>query len=84
MKTVGVEFKKDGKQYLFYDDNFKVNIGDNVIVDTERGEQFATVCAIYDDDNKEHSKIVKIATKEDERQNNINQKEAKRALFSRQ
>ena len=82
MKTVGVEFKKDGKQYLFYDDNFKVNIGDNVIVDTERGEQFATVCAIYDDDNKEHSKIVKIATKEDERQNNINQKEAKRALQS--
>ena len=50
MKTVSVEFKKGGKQYIFYDNGFKLNVGDNVIVDTERGEQFGTVAALLNTD----------------------------------
>ena len=39
MKTVGIEFKKGGKQYIFFDNNLKLNLEDNVIVETERGLQ---------------------------------------------
>ena len=82
MNLIGVEFKKGGKQYIFNDNGFKLNIGDNVIVDTERGSQFATVATIYEkNDNLEHTNILKIATKEDERQNNTNIKEAKKAIL---
>ena len=31
MNLIGVEFKKGGKQYIFNDNGFKLNIGDNVI-----------------------------------------------------
>ena len=82
MKIVGVEFKKNGKQYIFNDNGFKLNVGDNVIVETERGSQFATVAVVYDkEDNLEHTNILKVATKEDEKQNNANIKEAKKALL---
>ena len=82
MNLIGVEFKKGGKQYIFNDNGFKLNIGDNVIVDTERGSQFATVATIYEkNDNLEHANILKVATKEDERQNNTNIKEAKKAIL---
>ncbi len=81
MNLVGVEFKKGGKQYIFNDNGFKLNVGDNVIVDTERGSQFATVAVIYEkNDNLEHSNILKVATKEDVKQNNTNIKEAKKAI----
>ena len=82
MKLVGVEFKKNGKQYIFNDNNIEVNIGDNVIVDTERGQQFGTVASINNKkDNNEHSNIIKIANKNDEKQNELNIKDAKKALI---
>ena len=82
MKCVGIEFKKNGKQYIFDSNNLELNIEDNVIVETERGLQFGTVATeIYTtNDNVEHAKVVKIATKKDEDQNNKNIKEAKEAL----
>ena len=81
MKTVGVEFKKGGKQYIFYDNGLKLNVGDNVIVDTERGEQFGTVATVLNnDDHKEHTKVLKVATKNDEKQNQDNIKDAKNAI----
>lgn len=81
MKTVGVEFKKNGKQYTFFDNDIELSIGDNVIVETERGLQFGQVAAIHSSvDNNEHSKVNKKATKEDERQHNTNIKDAKKAI----
>ena len=81
MKTVGIEFKKGGKQYIFFDNGLKLNLEDAVIVDTERGQQFGYVAKLYDNnvDNNEHMKVLKIATKEDIKQNEKNIKEAAKA-----
>ena len=81
MKTVGIEFKKNGKQYIFFDNNLKLNIGDNVIVETERGLQFGTVASLpLKEDSLEHSKVLKIATANDIKQNQANIKDASKAL----
>ena len=82
MKTVGVEFKKNSKQYIFFDNNLKLSVGDNVIVETERGLQFGTIASLINkEDNSEHSLVVKIATKSDEKQNQLNIKDAQKALI---
>ena len=81
MRTVAIEFKKNGKQYIFNDNNLELNVGDNVIVDTERGQQFGTVASLdVKKDNNEHSNVIKVATKQDERQNTQNIREAKKAI----
>lgn len=81
MKTVGVEFKKGGKQYIFFDNDLELSVGDNVIVETERGLQFGSIASIHtSSDNKDHSKVYKIATKEDEKQHKNNIKEASKAI----
>ncbi len=81
MKKVAVEFKKNGKKYLFFDNNLKLNKDDAVIVDTERGQQLAYVTDIIEkEDNIEHSNVIKIANKNDIKQNQINVKDAKKAL----
>ncbi len=82
MRTVNVEFKKGGKQYVFLDNNLEINVDDNVIVDTERGQQFATVTSINNfDDNKDHSYVVKVASNQDVKQNQKNIKDAAQALI---
>ena len=82
MKTVGIEFKKGGKIYVFNTNGYKLNVGDNVIVETERGQQFGCVAVLFDkDDNQDHSNIIKIATLKDENQNQKNIKESKEALI---
>lgn len=82
MRTVGVEFKKDGKQYTFYDNDLELSIGDKVIVETERGLQFGTVASIYGKCQKsdEHTYVYKKANKDDEKQYNNNLIDAKKAL----
>ena len=82
MKTVGVEFKKGAKQYTFFDNNLELEIGDNVVVETERGLQFGCIAALHGEctTDIEHSKVYKKATKADEKQHNSNIKEAKKAL----
>lgn len=80
MKMVGVEFKKGGKQYLFFDNDLELSVDDNVIVETERGLQFGKLCAFYPSDNKEHSNVVKRANNEDKKQYESNIKEAYKAL----
>ena len=83
MKTVGIEFKKGGKQYIFFDNGLKLNLEDAVIVDTERGQQFGYVAKLYDNnvDNNEHMKVLKIATKEDIKQNETNIRDAEKAII---
>ncbi len=85
MKTIGVEFKKGGKQYIFFDNDLELSIGDHVVVETERGLQFGTVCAKYDkSDDKEHSKVHKVANKDDIKQYNMNVKEASKSIIKAQ
>ncbi len=82
MKCVSVEFKSNGKQYTFNSNNLELKIGDYVIVETERGQQFGKISAILGelDDKKEHSNVLKIANDKDIKQNNNNIKEAAEAL----
>ena len=86
MKCIGVEFKKNGKQYTFDMNNIEVNVGDNVIVETERGLQFGTMTVYYGDidDGIDHAKLIKVATKKDVEQNLKNIKEAEKALIKAQ
>lgn len=82
MKCIGVEFKEKGKQYTFDINGLDINIGDEVIVETERGLQFGRAAVYYGEinDGKEHAKVIKVATKSDEEQNRKNIKEAAKAL----
>ena len=81
MKLVGIEFKKNGKIYIFNSNNLELNIEDFVIVDTERGQQFGRVSSInIKDDNLNHSNVIRIADKKDEKQNQKNKKKKKNAL----
>ena len=81
MKTVNVEFKKGGKQYVFFDNDLEINVGDNVVVETERGQQFGTIVSTNNkDDNKEHSLVLKVASSSDEKQNQKNIRDAKNAI----
>ena len=81
MRTINVEFKKNGKQYVFLDNNLDINEEDYVVVNTERGLQFGKVVSIIGpaDANSNHATVYKIATKDDERQNERNIKEAEQA-----
>ena len=82
MKLVGVEFKKNGKQYTFNDNDLPLKEGDRVIVNTERGLQFGVVSTLYGElnDNKEHANVVKVANDKDEKQNEKNLKDAKKSI----
>ena len=42
-KVVGVTFNKKGRVYNFNANNFDLNIGDSVIVETEKGLQYGVV-----------------------------------------
>ncbi len=82
MRTVKVEFKKNGKQYIFFDNNIELNEEDNVIVETEKGLQFGTVVALGESvENEDHAFVYRVASKEDVKQHNKNIKEAKEALL---
>ena len=82
MKCVSIEFKTNGKQYTFDGNDLDLKLNDYVIVETERGQQFGKVSAILGEinDNKEHAKVLKIASKKDIEQNKKNIEEASRAL----
>ena len=82
MKVVNVEFKKGGKQYIFSDNGLEANVGEKVIVETERGLQFGVISksnyTVSDDES--HASLIRIATKKDEIQNERIIKEAARCV----
>jgi len=86
MKTIiGVKFKKLGKIYFFDPGKARVKIGDHVIVDTSVGEEYAEVVIANREmpENKLVSplkRIVRVATREDARQNQQNKKKEKEAF----
>lgn len=82
MKLVGIEFKKNGKIYIFNSNNNELNVGDFVIVDTERGQQYGKVSVInIKEDNQKHSNVIRVASNKDEKQNKKNITDAKSALL---
>ena len=77
VKVTGVRFKTAGKVYYFDPDNFKLKIGDNVIVETARGMEFGTVAMEPSEVCEKEivaplKKIVRIADNDDYKRNDSN------------
>lgn len=82
MKKVGIRFKKTGKLsfYISEDDNIKVS--DNIVVDTEKGEEIGIVAKVLDiDENENLDKVKRKATQEDFENQKIMDEKAKEALI---
>lgn len=82
---IGVRFKKPGKIYFFDPGKSRVAIGDHVIVDTPTGEEYAEVMIANrtmpeDKQSIPLKKIIRVATKEDEKHNARNKKKEKEAF----
>lgn len=86
-KVVGVSFKKNEKQYYFSCDEIdNISVNSEVIVDTERGEQFGIVSSssrLIDENDLGISlkSIVRIATEADKKKHQKNIKDANNALL---
>ena len=85
LKVVAVTFKKHGQAYFFSPNNLVIKKGDNVIVQTERGLQFANVVSdIIEIDEKKITsplkEVIRLATKDDEFVNKKNIKSSEIAL----
>lgn len=81
MKVCGVIFKENSKVYNFDPKDLTLNIGDYVIVSTERGEQIGKVTTIEDKEIKNTLKeVIRVASKKDYNQYLLNLKDAKSAL----
>lgn len=85
VEIVGVRFKKVGKTYYFAPGNLKLNMGDNIIVETARGIEFGEVVIpnrkIEDDSITSQLKpVVSIATEADIRQVEENKEKEKKAF----
>jgi len=82
--VIGVRFRKTGKLYYFNPLQFGFRIGDNIIANTERGEELGRVVKILDksnlSDDIEVGDIIKPATKKDIEIFKENEKKAKEAL----
>ena len=85
VKVAGVRFKTAGKIYYFDPDQFQVVLGDHVIVETARGMEFGTVMMEIQEVSENEivaplKKIIRIATEEDHKKHEENEKRKERAL----
>ncbi|MEE0691377.1 MAG: stage 0 sporulation family protein [Lachnospiraceae bacterium] len=84
VKIVGVRFRNAGKVYYFDPKNYKINVGDHVIVETARGVEYGTVTggirSVPDDMVVQPLKaVIRVATPDDDaraKRNRIKEKEA--------
>ena len=82
---VGVRFRKTGKIYFFNPNGLKINRGQFVIVETSQGEEYGEVMIanrnVPDEKVTEPlKKVVRVATKKDERHNIENKDKETRAF----
>lgn len=87
VKVVGVRFKKAGKVYYFDPDQFEIDAGTNVIVETARGIEFGeaviSIREVSDDEIVAPlKKVMRIATEEDAKHAAENNKKEKEAFAS--
>ncbi|HUT72188.1 MAG TPA: regulatory iron-sulfur-containing complex subunit RicT [Desulfatiglandales bacterium] len=79
-KIVNVRFREDGKWYEFYTGIFVLNEGDQVIVQTQKGQELGTVCSkprLRDSSmpTRPIKKIFRLATTEDIEQKRKNEQD---------
>lgn len=84
-KIVGVQFKNNGKVYYFDLNNVDLNGEKNVIVETEKGYEYATIVLENKEikDLKEDldlSRVIRVANEEDERIHDRNKKDSEKAI----
>lgn len=69
IKLVNVEFAENSKQYSFLYDNFKnLKIGDQVVVETSRGQELGTIRLFIEEEkieDREYKSVVRLATEKD-------------------
>ena len=85
VRVAGVRFKSAGKVYFFDPGEFEVEINDPVIVETARGLEFGTVTMGITDIKEGDvvqplKKIVRMATDEDVRRHDENEKKKAKAM----
>lgn len=85
MSICGIKFKDTGKTYYFKNEGLNLNKNVTVVVDTEKGEQFAKVVEIDIKDVKKldldkMKSVIRVSTKADYNQYLKNLKDAKDAL----
>ena len=84
MNIVGVKLNNNSNVYLFDSNGYRLNIGDNVIVETEKGLQFGEVVSFTSEDKKnknlELKNVIRIATKSDFKKNVSNIKDSEKAI----
>ena len=85
-KIVGIAFNKKGRIYSFNANNFDLNIGDNVVVETEKGLQYGFVMTnIKEMDDNSFSfplkNVLRYATKKDDQNYYKNNQDAAKALI---
>ena len=84
-EVVGIKFESANRLYYFEINSLKLKKGDNVVVETEKGNQFGRVSTeIKKIEEKDIStplkKVIRIATEEDKMQNKENIKLSEKAL----
>ncbi len=83
-KVAGVSLKKNSKVYLFLLDEISASVGDEVIVETEKGLQYGTILYIKEFEEEDIGfplkKIVRLVTDDDRQKHDKNQKDSTKAL----
>ena len=77
VKIVGIKFKDAGKLYYFSPGDFKVSLGENVIVETARGLEFGKVALSETEVDESEivaplKKIIRIANEKDKKKHKEN------------
>ena len=85
-KVIGVRFRQAGKIYNFDPLDFKIEVGNHVIVETARGIEYGKVVQGVQEKNEEDvimplKPIIRVATEEDDKIAKQNKDKEKKAFF---
>ena len=86
VKVIGISFYNANRIYYFSPGKLNIKLGDNVIVETERGVQYGKAVTDILDMPREKvflplKDVVRIANEKDEKANNKNTRDAEKALI---
>lgn len=85
VEVIGVRFRKNGKIYFFSPNGFKIEVGQNVIVETARGIEYGKVVLGKREIKSEKvistlKSVIRIATPEDDQINEENKRKSQDAF----
>ena len=86
VKVIGVRYRKAGKIYNFDPLDFKIEVGNHVIVETARGIEYGKVVQSVQEKNEEDvimplKPVIRVATEEDDKIAKQNKDKEKKACF---